>query len=105
MTTLSKFREHVETLAELLSWTSGEFTRYDDHAHPDHNRWSWQGDGHGFLPRTDCLPPRTVENAWMRRRPEGQEPLCGAGPINAQPCGLLLGHAGEHEVNDERQVR
>jgi hypothetical protein len=37
----------VDTLAELLSWTSGEFTRYSPDAHPDHNRWSWRGDGHG----------------------------------------------------------
>lgn len=36
----------VEELAELLSWTSGEMTKYDPDAHPDHNRWSWHGDGH-----------------------------------------------------------
>jgi hypothetical protein len=39
--------ERIEALAECLSWTTGEFTRYDPDAHPDHNRWSWQGDGHG----------------------------------------------------------
>lgn len=39
-------QSEVEELAELLSWTSGEFTRYDPDAHRDHNRWSWQGDGH-----------------------------------------------------------
>lgn len=36
-----------EVLAEALSWTSGEMTRYSETAHPDHNRWSWRGDGHG----------------------------------------------------------
>lgn len=42
---------HVDRLAELLSWTSGEFTRYSQAAHPDHNRWSWHGDGHGEVMR------------------------------------------------------
>lgn len=37
----------VDELAELLSWTSQEMTKYDPDAHPDHNRWSWHGDGHG----------------------------------------------------------
>jgi hypothetical protein len=35
-----------EALAEALSWTSGEMTRWSESAHPDHNRWSWRGDGH-----------------------------------------------------------
>ena len=43
--------EAAEALAELLSWTSGEFTRYREDAHPDHNRWSWRGDGHGSVIR------------------------------------------------------
>lgn len=43
--------EQIETLAALLSWTSGEFTRHLPDAHPDHNRWSWQGDGHGDVIR------------------------------------------------------
>lgn len=42
-------------LAEALSWTSGEMTRYSDTAHPDHNRWSWRGDGHGDKARQDFL--------------------------------------------------
>lgn len=36
-----------ERLAEALSWLYGDMTRYDETAHPDHNRWSWRGDGHG----------------------------------------------------------
>lgn len=36
-----------DEIAEVLSWTSGEMTRYADDAHLDHNRWSWRGDGHG----------------------------------------------------------
>lgn len=40
-----------EALAEVLSWASGEFTRYAADAHPDHNRWSWRGDGHGSVLR------------------------------------------------------
>ena len=36
-----------EDLAEALSWTSGEMTRWSETAHLDHNRWSWRGDGHG----------------------------------------------------------
>lgn len=49
--------EHSEALvtkaAEALSWASGEMTRYDEQAHPDHNRWSWRGDGHGDAVRDD----------------------------------------------------
>lgn len=37
----------VEALAEFLSWAGGDFTRWDADAHPDHNHWSWRGDGHG----------------------------------------------------------
>lgn len=37
----------VEALAEFLSWAGGYFTRWDADAHPDHNHWSWRGDGHG----------------------------------------------------------
>lgn len=44
----------VEELAELLSWTSElGFTRWSEDAHPDHNRWSWRGDGHGDQMRDD----------------------------------------------------
>ncbi len=39
--------ERVERLAEILSWAGGEMTRYGPDASPDHNRWSWHGDGHG----------------------------------------------------------
>lgn len=35
-----------EQLAEALSWSSGEMTRWSEDAVPDHNRWSWRGDGH-----------------------------------------------------------
>ncbi len=35
-----------ELLAEALSWLVGDFQRYNPTAHPDHNRWSWRGDGH-----------------------------------------------------------
>ena len=44
-----------EALAELLSWTSGDMTRYSDTAHPDHNRWSWRGTGHGRVVREEFL--------------------------------------------------
>jgi hypothetical protein len=37
--------QEVEELAEKLSWTSGEMTRYSESAVDDHNRWSWRGDG------------------------------------------------------------
>lgn len=42
-----------EALAEALSWTSGEMTRWSESAHPDHNRWSWRGDGHGEARREE----------------------------------------------------
>ena len=41
----------VERAAEVLSWSSGEFTRYNPDAIADHNRWSWRGDGHGEVLR------------------------------------------------------
>lgn len=47
--------EEREALAEVLSWASGEMTRYNDAAHPDHNRWSWRGDGHGEAIRAEFL--------------------------------------------------
>jgi hypothetical protein len=37
----------VEAIAERISWDGGDFTRWSPDAHPDHNRWSWRGDGHG----------------------------------------------------------
>ena len=57
----------TETLAEWLSWTSGEMTRYSPDAHPDHNRWSWRGDGHGeamretFCEQAEALAPLIAE--------------------------------------------
>lgn len=36
-----------EAVAEEMSWSVGDMTRYGADAHPDHNRWSWRGDGHG----------------------------------------------------------
>lgn len=44
---MSETDERVERLAEILSWAGGEMTRYSPDASPDHNRWSWRGDGHG----------------------------------------------------------
>lgn len=55
--------EKREAVAEVLSWASGEMTRYSETAHPDHNRWSWRGDGHGearreaFRAQADTLAP------------------------------------------------
>lgn len=40
-----------ERLAEALSVVEGEMTTYSPDAHPDHNRWSWRGDGHGDVIR------------------------------------------------------
>lgn len=37
----------IEAVAERISWDGGDFTRWMPDAHPDHNRWSWRGDGHG----------------------------------------------------------
>lgn len=34
----------VETVAEALF--AHEYGGYDPTAHPDHNRWTWHGDGH-----------------------------------------------------------
>lgn len=45
--------EDREALAEVLSVVAGDFTRYSPDAHPDHNRWSWRGDGHGSSMRED----------------------------------------------------
>jgi hypothetical protein len=39
--------DEVEALAEVLSWASGEMTRWSETANEDHNRWSWRGDRHG----------------------------------------------------------
>jgi hypothetical protein len=41
----------VEAIAERISWDGGDFTRWSPDAHPDHNRWSWRGDGHGPVMR------------------------------------------------------
>lgn len=40
-----------ETVAESISIATGDMTTYSDDAHPDHNRWSWRGDGHGDVIR------------------------------------------------------
>lgn len=57
----------ADVLAEWLSWTSGEMTRYSPTAHEDHNRWSWRGDGHGdaireqFRQQAEALAPLIAE--------------------------------------------
>ena len=38
--------EAVEAAARVLAEAEGELTTYSPDAHPDHNRWSWLGDGH-----------------------------------------------------------
>jgi hypothetical protein len=52
MTDLSP--ERREELAEALSVAAFDFTPYSETAHPDHNRWSWRGDGHGEQRRQEC---------------------------------------------------
>lgn len=45
-----------EAVAETLSCGEhGEMTAYSETASPDHNRWSWRGDGHGSAIREPYL--------------------------------------------------
>jgi hypothetical protein len=46
--------ERREELAEALSVAAFDFTAYSETAHPDHNRWSWRGAGHGEQRRQEC---------------------------------------------------
>lgn len=43
--------EAREAVAEALANADGEFTTYSPTAHPDHNYWSWRGDGHPDIMR------------------------------------------------------
>lgn len=68
MTTFPAPTSEVEALAEDLSWTFGEMTRYSPEAHPDHNRWSWRGDGHSKFFRQQFLDQaqKLLDLGWTR---------------------------------------
>jgi len=62
-----------EAMAELLSWSSGEFPRYSPDAHPDHNRWSWRGDGLGDVGRAVFHKQADDVLALLAERLDGDE--------------------------------
>ena len=61
-----------EAVAEALSCgPHGEMTAYSPDAHPDHNRWSWRGGGHGEAIREQYRMDADVALAAIRDRLDG----------------------------------
>jgi hypothetical protein len=68
-----------EAVAEALSCgVHGEMTAYSETAHPDHNRWSWRGDGHGEAIRQQYWDDADEALAAVREALTGHETRVGA---------------------------
>ena len=84
----------VASRAEALSWISGDMTRYSTDAVPDHNRWSWRGDGHGERVRDEFRRQARELLGWWA----GEEVPSDAAGADLRASGAVLGVVGPDEA-------